>query len=755
LDHRSDSFSVPEGDHTELEINLNETEILPISLPSTEFTFNGVSSPNLLSRNEIFNVTINQILYDDEELIGNAIKVNANLNSQSCDVFYDSMWRLSCVAPNTTGDYTLMIDVKYRDLMGAYDVDIGVWEHVSGSGLFTITPVFSTYGEPPLDLFYDIKFNGTTVKEITNQSLVVTYLDSPNAYPGKVTNLTFLEAYDYWTLVADVPYKGDYQLEMYVEIFENGVFYETSYTVSFSTTEHSAKLQAEVYLSDILLTLSDSFDVIIILTFDGKIVPDLEILEIFADNVFHSVPWVENLRYYNLPMDSTSYELCNMKLSFLIGDEKITDDSTVHVVNTEGTKSVSCPLDRGASCSSREDMRRCVYNQDEKISHYGEDQLLTCIQSGCPFTTVPSCPSLNKGDLEPDCLLDEVDYDIMDQYLLSIRSQGDRNELASCLDMDNDEDVDDDDLDCLKYLISTSWYGDVELEVTGNGTCMGTMKGGFCFDIDTTSSLPGDMIYSGNIDKEDEEVMQKIITSVSAGVTPHEDILDVADYNQDGTIDDIDLACLQSFKTANFETGDVLSGTTSVSTECMEIFGLDCKGTKGDLDGDGIVSETDFVILRLMANGQMGIISAVEECADINNDEIVDETDEECMSYYFTGNQEQWMICLDCDANTPPDAYGDEICHDGYDNNCDGLTDKEDSRCECGPDTPCDMKWDSDSGTGAGVGDGNYKVCRDVDWDLSEWKWFTEEEVACTAETEVIIFCITSSSSSRMWCDDM
>jgi len=46
------------------------------------------------------------------------------------------------------------------------------------------------------------------------------------------------------------------------------------------------------------------------------------------------------------------------------------------------------------------------------------------------------------------------------------------------------------------------------------------------------------------------------------------------------------------------------------------------------------------------------------------------------------------------------------------------------------------MKWDADAGSGPGVSDGNYKVCRDVDWDMSDWKWFTEEEIACNTERQ-------------------
>jgi hypothetical protein len=183
----------------------------------------------------------------------------------------------------------------------------------------------------------------------------------------------------------------------------------------------------------------------------------------------------------------------------------------------------------------------------------------------------------------------------------------------------------------------------------------------------------------------------------------------------------------------------------------MAIFDLQCRGTEGDLTGDGKVTETDFAILNLMVNGQLEVISGIEDCADINDDGIVDEEDVECMQALFSGEREEWLICLDCQQNLPAEAYGDEICGDGYDNNCDNLKDKEDPICNCDENTPCDTKYDTDGGSSPGVSDGNYKKCRKLSWESEAtgeggWNWYTEDEIKCSKEGD--------SSCGAMQCED-
>jgi hypothetical protein len=752
MDYKSEDFIVLDGQRRSIDI-IPEYMEPDDSLPSPEFSFSGVTHPSILERNQSFELTISEITFEETRLGANSdVKVYAA--GELCNLSYADKWTADCRAPSETGEYDISIQAKHAGNTGRYASEFEVRQYAPGAGLITITPIFTTHGKPPLELYYEIEFNGSLVTHLTNQSTRLTYLNSPGAYAGEAGELSLVSGYDYWSLTADVPYKGEYRLTMTVEVFSNGVFYEASYAAGFTATEHSSKLRAEVHLSDRVLTPSQLFTTDIILSFDGRVLPNLEIVEAFYDGVFHMVPWQQARRLYSLNSLAPPYEICTTRIRFLINGLEIAPQESIHIINTGGTTSISCPLDRGASCNSIEDVRKCIHNHNERLSYYEEAQLMTCVTSGCGLTVNPTCPSNNKGDLEPDCIIDEVDVYIAEEWLGAIRSQTDRNLLVPCLDMNNDEVVNDADLECLRRVRSGLWYGDVDGWDDGNGTCGRPMKGGFCFDISTSSPLPGDMVYDGKIDRHDVEVMEKIITATSAGVTPHEDMLAVADFNQDGKIDQQDLECLKHFMTVDFDTGYVLQTSATIPPSCMNIFGLECRGVRGDLNGDGNIDEMDMIILRLMATGMLPIIPSISACADINNDGLIDNDDVLCMESYLSGDQETWLICLDCPANLPPEAYGQEICNDGYDNNCDGLKDMEDPHCECGPETPCDMKWDEDGGTSPGVSDGNYKVCRKVSWSSAVtggtgWKWYTEDEIACTSERQC--GAITCESEDFRW----
>ncbi len=748
LDYKSPVITVAKGQHRSVEVYLNYSE-QQAGEPSEDFTFSGVAAPSAVQVNATFSATVSEILYRGTELGPPEVYVSAAIGDRVCNVSHDTIWRFGCLAPNEPDEYDLVITATYNGTSGDYSLPVDVREYGSDTGLLTITPIFKTHGDPPFDLYYEILYNGTPMTQITDQEMTVVFADSPSAFPGNISNLAKYD--EYWTLTADIPYKGDYQMEMFIEVLVEGVYYNTTYTVGFSADSHSEKLEADVVISDRVLTPSERFTVEVILSFGNKVAYGLEILEIYTNRIYYTLSWDEGRKLYSLPVTAPAAEVCNMDVKFLINDEEITDKETLHVINTLGAASASCPLDRGSTCGSREDTRACVYNSKAGIAPYTEALLTTCIASGCPFTAAVQCNGTNKGDLEPDCQLDDADSEKANQWLTSIESQTERNELEQCLDIDNDEDVDDDDLTCLQNMVATKWYGDTAGENL-NGLCTdGSMKGGFCFGIDTEAEIPGDLVLDGNIREDDIEVMQKIIDAVAASVTPHEDILAVADFNQDGNINSTDIDCQEAFMTVDFETGAVLTSSSqsmAIATECMNIFDLDCKGSKGDLNGDGMITEVDFIIVQLIVNDRLENMSSVKDCADVNSDELVDDTDVECLEYYLSGDQEHWMACLDCEENLPEGAYSEiEICNDGWDNNCDKLIDSEDSACECGQETPCDMKYDADAGTSPGVDDENYKLCRDVDWDMEDWKWFSPSEIECNTDNQ----CGATRCESEDW----
>jgi hypothetical protein len=722
MDYKSEDFIVLDGQRRSIDIIPEYTEP-DTSTPSTNFSFSGVTHPSILESDQSFELTISEITFEETRLGANS-DVKVYVAGEECDLNYVDRWTANCWAPSDVGQYEITITAKHAGNTGSYSSEFEVRQYAPGAGFITITPIFSTHGKPPLELYYEIEFNGSPATHLTNQSASLTYLNSPGAYAGEAGELSLVSGYDYWSLTADVPYKGDYKINLNVEVFSNGVFYEASYAAGFTATEHSSKLRADVHLSNRVLTPSQVFTTDIILTFDGRVLPNLEIVEAFYDSVFHMVPWQQARRLYSLSSLAPPYEICTTNIKFLINGLKIAEEESIHVINTAGTTSISCPLDRGASCNSIEDVRRCIQSHTDRTSYYPEAQLMACVSSGCGLTVNPSCPSENRGDIEPDCIIDEVDIYSAEAWLTAIRSQSDRNLLAPCLDMDNNGVVNDADLECLRKLKSGAWYGDTDGMNDGNGTCQRPMKGGFCFDISTSSPLPGDMVYDGMIDQNDVEVMEKIITATSSGVTPHEDILAIADFNQDGRVDSSDLACLRHFMAVDFSTGQVLQTSATIPTSCMNIFNLECRGVRGDINGDSNIDEMDLVVVSLMAKGILPVIPSISYCADVNGDGLIDEKDIMCIESFLRGDREAWMICLDCEANTPLEAYGEEVCNDGYDNNCDGLKDMEDPHCDCGPDTPCDMKR---SATGLPIsGDDDYQVCVKTNWNpvaVSGYEW--------------------------------
>ena len=725
LDLQSGNYTVSAGQHKAVTIYLNETSI-------GNFTFIGVASPNLVGAGQAFTAAISKITYDAKEVTPPDATVTATFAGSPCNVTYASRWVISCVAPQTPGNRSLIVRAAYAETSGRYTMDINVAEYRSGMGLLTITPLFTTEGEPPLELIYDIKFNGQPVTELADQEITLKFTDSPDAYPGEVSELEPDE--QYWRLTADVPYKGAYELDIVIEVLANNSFYTASYASTFSATAHSSDLRATVYVSKRVLQPLDDFAVGVVLEFKGKVAYGLSIMELFADETFYTMPWDDTAKKYPLAMKAPATERCSDRLEFLINDLEFKGPEVIHIIDLTKTMSNLCPLDQQARCSSVEEVRRCLLNKKQGVAPYEEETMSDCIDSGCGVFGEVTCTGDGKGDVVRDCTLDEADADEAAAWLSSIGSAAGRLALAGCLDMDNDGDVDNDDLACLRNVVSTKWFGDVDGGAMGpEGTCAAPMKGGFCFNIDTDSPLPGDLAADGNIKQNDIDAMQKIVAAVGAGVRPQPAMLDVADFNRDGTINGVDLGCLQKLRAIDFVEGEVTpSGTQSgkIGAECLPILELDCKGSKGDLNGDAKVDRMDLVLMKLARYGMVDLPESVMTCADVNGDGNVTDADVECMDYYFAGEQEQWMSCLDCEGAMPSEAWSAlEICHDGWDNDCSGLKDLEDTRCECNANTPCEMKWDMDPNPG--VNDGNYKLCRDVSWDQAEYSWFTEGQLVC------------------------
>lgn len=728
LDYKSPAITLLPKEHKSLDVALNYTAAYAAS---KNFTFVGVFCPAVLSKNQTFEATVDGILYGGEELDAGEVDVTAKLGGVDCNISYLNKWIFACRTAGTPASYDLIITARRSGAYGEHAISIDVREY-GDYGVLTIRPLASRSGEPPLSLVYAIELNGTQVTQLTAQSITVTYLDSPSAYPGRASDLS-LDDSGRWLLTADVPYKGDYELQLFVETTNNSRYYNATYTSGITATSHSEKLKANVRASKDILGMLESFSTYVELVFDDELAYGLDIFEMYLDRVFYTLIWDETEELYILQLVSPDTELCAAKMKFLIKDEEVTEPYEIYTIDISETKSGTCPMSRESACGNIEDVRKCVAEHLTGAAYYAQDQLTACIKSGCAIAPLASCPTSNTGDLDLNCRLSEEDANMFSEYMIVITSVTDRNSLVECMDMDNDEDVDDDDLSCLTNMISTKWYGDIEGSYSGDECTPSELNGGFCFDINVDSDIPGDLNGDGKLDASDEEIMQNIIYAVSADVTPHEDILAIADFNQDDTVTNTDLDCLQKFFTVDFQTGDVIPPSTTIPQDCMEIFGLDCLGSKGDLNADGRITTMDLIIMRFIVWEILQNPSGLFSCADIDENDLVDEYDLECLESYFSGDKTLWLSCIGCEANLPVNASNSvEICNDGWDNDCDGLTDDQDTRCACGSGTPCAMKWDSDSGMTIGIADGNYKTCANFG---SGYKWVNSTAINSKCNT--------------------
>lgn len=735
LDYKSQGFMLTGGEHKALELALNYT---PAPLVSKDFSFIGVSSPLQVAQNSTFEVLVDRIIYAGTDLDDSTVEVTAAIGGNDCTVSYDVNWELDCMAPALVGQYNVTIKADHSGVSGTYAVPIKVLEYRPGMGLLTLRSVLSPYGTPPLDLYYEILFNGTPVTSLTAQDITMEYADSPGAYPGEVSELVLAEN-GYWMMSADVPYKGDYRLEIYIQTATRGALYDSNYAVSFTTTANSEKLKAEPHLSKTILATAESFRTDVTLTFGDRMAYGLEIFEAYLGNGFYTLNWNPATQLYTLQMAALPYEICTAKMRFVVKDAEVGEPVVLQVVDLSKSKAGTCPLDLEGTCSNIEEVRRCVYNSNTKAAFYPPEQLSACVVSGCGIAPLAQCPSSNTGDLDLDCRLEEPDIVLMEQYLQTISSMTERNALADCMDMDNDMDVDEEDLLCLRNVVATKWYGDSIGMFSGQACGDGTMNGGFCFDIDTDSPIPGDIVETGNLDLDDEGVMGMIIDATKARVKPNEDLLAVADFNQDGRINNADLECLRAFKGVDFQTGELLQVPWAISKECMNIFNLECTTGRGDVNGDAKIDELDLIVVKLIADSRIPPVSNIAYCADVNGDVTIDDNDVACIESYLTGDMERWTECLGCDITAG--YYNDyEICNDGYDNDCDGKIDDVEL-CGCNEDTPCESTYDMDGGSSPGIADGNYKVCRKVSWSLgtsvrssvggtSEYTWVDASEIA-------------------------
>jgi hypothetical protein len=684
-------------------------------------------------------------------------------------IAFAAQWVAVGRAPSTSGTYSLTIRAEYGDkgVVGTYPLSFWVANAAQGNEDLEVDPLFQQDIEPPIMLKFIATVNETPIDDIVTSNVTVFFSFDGDTIQSEADPLQMNEAGELWTL-ADVPFEGNYQAEIFLSILKNNSIYNRTFMTEFYSDYPSPYLDMNAFIRDRVFLPGDSIGVYANLSFRGERMEGVNIYRASLNGVQTPLEWDSELRIYKTvltaPEDEGIYEL-----QIYAVRQGYLKNERIYVLDRSGRQSGMCPVTpTNANCNSMEEVRRCVGDYIDGQSYISEAMAIQCFETGYSRPPVRAfvCNGSRIGDLDGDYHLDVDDLSILENQILSFDNQEARNSYIACADYDLDGDVDEDDLVCLTNVVAGKWWGD--------------FNGGYCFDIVFDSALPGD-VYKGDmqITSGDYQIIGKIKNISSQGVELHDKILQAVDFNQDGAVDDTDLYCASRFIGLRMDEIEATTLNDPIPAYCFEIFNTDyCAGIRGDLNGDLEIDVKDELLIMLAKRGVLPDSMYSLECADVNLDGRITYEDELCVKAYVSGDTDKYFVCLGCTDNTPP-LYrrAVEICNDGYDNDCDGLVDKtstdpESDECMCGEHTKCWRLWDNDAGTSPGTADGNVLVCRKTSWnaaaeaipegaqfDINEYQWIAPSELTCDKDKECESFwcqgqeytCAFDGYTTPMW----
>ncbi len=685
----------------------NKTVTLDLPIPEPpvyNFSFSGIAYPSPVVALDTFKVTVSRVLYGQTDVTSLA-NVTVEFAAQPCAVSKGSVWTAECQAPDLAGDYDLAVNALYSGRAGSKTQQVKVFA-VGASSYFELVPHAILDVQPPIDIEMDITFNGTPLAAPDASSVGIYYV------PGKIWALdkpALKGADGLYTIAANTPFPGDHRAEIYLMKTVGDAVYEQNFTITFDSQPSQVAVSTEVSASPRILEPEESFTAYLRITQGGKAIEGLANLKVGLAETTKSMPWDSAQKAYAVSLKAPEYESI-YKLEFYIEQERIAY-TEIFVVDTGKSRADDCDIKK---CVDRPMVRECVAEYDSKKS-YSESDVVTCIRTGLMIRSqdVTHClsASARRGDWDTDCMLTSSDLGLMNDFFTKIPSQEERNEYRYCGDMDNDGDADEDDYDCITNILSTKWFGDY-----GDEDCASSMRGGFCFNISVGE--PGDLDGSGNMDAADLGIMGDVVRIAGYGVTPDEFLLNITDFDMSGNVDIKDYDCLDS----------IVNGK-NIAISCLAIYDFGCatkpgpgpdypNGTyaPGDLTRDWEIDDTDFMIEGWIVNHRVDS-TTVFKCADMNNDAVVDDEDYFCMDGTINGDITLTSpFCGICARDLQAlGRYGQEICHDGLDNDCNGYTDEN---CTCDDGQSCSKLYDID-----GLPETNdFAVCTAFgERDFSQW----------------------------------
>jgi hypothetical protein len=634
-------------------------------------------------------------------------------------------------APSSSGLYSVIIRARYGDAAGtSRPLTLWVAEFVDNPEGLEITPLFQRDRTPPIKLEYQITLNGSRDFELLGSEVAILFtyasdIIQSTAPPLRQTNETY-------TTTADVPFEGDYEALVTISLLKEGTIYNGTFASQFRSDEPSPDLRLNAYLRDHIFKKGETFTVYANMSFRGEELQGANILRANLFGTTADLVWDSDGHVYDAdmtaPKEEGIYEL--QVYAFRQGYLKT---ERVYVADTGKQKAARCPITSSdPSCDDLTEVRRCAVVYKEGTAPFTEAQIIQCFESAWGGITRESfiCDPSYIGDLDGDYKLDDDDLDILKNQILPL-DVNKRIEYVGCADYDRDGDVDDDDMECMTKVEAKEWWGD--------------FKGGICFDVAVGSPIAGDLNGDDFLTGNDTFILERLVAVGDMGIGIPQEMLDVADFDQDGSLTESDTECLSKF--IGLDMSEPYEGMTALSgripAECMAIYHLDdCKDVKGDINGDLKIDQTDKALIILAKSGS---ISGVDYgCADLNSDNRLTDEDVLCLIAYVDGDTDEFYggNCLNCEENMPSEyRFEFEVCNDGFDNNCDGLIDRTSEEaggdiCVCSERTPCYIVSDADGGVNPGISDGNIQVCRDTSGAVgaSGYKWIPIGQLVCDKE---------------------
>ncbi len=714
-----DGYLETKSGDVDIEAEENQTVTITLATPPPplpNLTMGDISiSRQILHRSENITVTLNSV-----RLLGNVI-TPAEGASVSCEsswgqtvsATYKGFWECNLTTPDTVGEKTIALRATKQDTNPA----------IKSASVFVVNDTVETLyitevsRSPltPVALTFNISYyNGThTLPVAAVQDGYIEVVFKPSN--GPVANITSITGGDgTFSTRFFVPFKGVYQYEMWVRsVLDNKL--HTGYISGEFTSTQGATNAISCSVEPQLTGPNGETEVISTFApINGMQLPNQRIqATVIGRQESRTWPlaWNPQAEEYTQTVTALSAECKHVVNCSSVDDPTIWRTTSLYVADSDALNvdPVDCPLQNPALCQNSVAKARNCYKYLLDNPTLLEPLVQNIIT--CASYGLPSC-----GQSEPpstDC------YQAMG---LRVRAMGEITEEV----WDNDTNT------------------------TVNRTY--------------TVSNVSDMLYF--------RLLGSYEGQASSLSYPRPGLSGVSSSDREYSLLEIHLPGGQSEPLADASGPRTQFATPSASVWVNDSTGalaaiaycpLDCGGL-GDLNGDGDVTDQDISIMTTVID-TIALMGAPpydpwpSPCLDLNGDTLITREDLDCMLSPGT--------CVDCN----PDASL-EICHDGYDNDCDGQMDMEsydneagefysfngvilEDLCSCTPKTPCDMLYDIDGIIGVSD-EGDAMRCSSISQGAYTWKPETGWECTSSRNGQTLqcdgkSFVCTQSGGNWVW----